>query len=963
MIASAFALQASYPVPALGLTVRHYRHACGAEHWHLGAQDDHRAFVVAVRTPPADSTGLPHILEHLALCGSHRYPVRDPFFQMLRRSLQTFMNAMTFPDLTAYPFASQVAKDYDNLLAVYLDAVFAPTLHRLDYAQEGHRLEPEGERWQRKGVVYNEMKGAMDSTDAQLEQARERLLLPDTIYRHNAGGEPVEIPRLRYEDLVAFHRRCYRPANACFVTYGNEDPARLHAAFAAYIGEDPGQPLPPPAPSRLHGPLPDATIPVPLAPGQDPLDATATSITWVQGDCASLDEVLEGELLERLLLGHAGAPLRRALEGSGLGRSTGHSGYSSSYRSGLFTAELDGISEEDYARLPPLVEETLRTVVAQGFPASEVDAALHQLELARREISGDHYPFGLELCFRIIGPWNYGADPLPFLDQSAAIERLRARRGTPAAAIALVRERLLDNPRRLVMRAHPDLAFHQRATAAEQAQIEQDLRALDAAGKAALAEQARALATRQASHDDPAVLPDLALADVPPQRRWASGTTDGDCTRFLAGTNGLVHELVAFDMPALSEHELALLPLAERLIGGVGVGAYRYDEQAARINQVCGGMWAWSDIVADPEDETRARGLFCAEIKGLASRAGSFLPLLSEAVQGCRTDELARLRELVEETLGRLQGSVSHRGNRLAARAAMRGLRGAAGFPHRIAGLGSLAFLKHLSAAIAEEAPGSREALAQLGRELAALFSRLIGGQRALAVIGAEAELREAVPIVAQAWALPNPLDTASTIPLQALPAQATPPTAYLTATAVSYCALSFPAVGLEHPDAAALAVLGPLLTNNLLHPKLREQGGAYGGGASYQATTATVSLTSYRDPRLDATIADMRESLASVARFAEDRRLLKEAVLSVIAQIDAPASPAGEARNRFVGDRKGSGPTLWNAHRARVLAITPEQVRAAAATYLPPTGGTLAVITGQEQVDKSRLEWTREAI
>jgi Zn-dependent M16 (insulinase) family peptidase len=176
--------------------------------------------MVAVRTPPGDSTGLPHILEHTTLCGSAKYPVRDPFFNMLRRSLQTFMNAMTFPDLTAYPFATQVPKDWRNLLDVYLDAVFRPNLHALDFAQEGHRLSPKGDGWERQGVVFNEMKGAMDSTDSQVEAVAARLLFPDTVYAHNSGGEPSDIPLLRHEDLINFHRRCYCPANALFVTYG-----------------------------------------------------------------------------------------------------------------------------------------------------------------------------------------------------------------------------------------------------------------------------------------------------------------------------------------------------------------------------------------------------------------------------------------------------------------------------------------------------------------------------------------------------------------------------------------------------------------------------------------------------------------------------------------------------------------------------------------------------------------------
>jgi Zn-dependent M16 (insulinase) family peptidase len=963
MIASSFALVDRRPVPALGLEVSRFRHPCGAEHWHLGCSDEHRAFVVAFRTPPHDSTGLPHILEHTTLCGSRRFPVRDPFFNMLRRSLQTFMNALTYPDLTAYPFATQVAKDYDNLLAVYLDAVFSPNLHPLDFAQEGHRLEPAGKAWARKGVVYNEMKGAMDSTDAQLESARERTLLSDTIYRHNSGGEPADIPRLTHRDLVEFHRRCYRPANACFVTYGQTEPERLHTAIAAYIGEDAGVALPPPAPSRLAGPFTELDVPVPLAEGQDALDATAISLTWMQQDASELDEVLACELIDRLLLGHAGAPLRKALEGSGLGRSTGSSGYSSGYRSGLFTAELEGIAEEDYGKFPALVDSCLAEVVGSGFARSEVDAALHQLELARREISGDHYPFGLELCFRMLAPWNWGSDPLPFLDQAQAIERLRAT-ATGEWAVREVRSRLVDDRRRLLMRARPDRTFHERQQTQERTAVDADLARLDQDARLALTREAEALAERQARKDDPGVLPDLELADVPRERHWPEGRGDEQGTlSFHVGTNGILHQIAAWHLPLLSETELDLLPLLPRLIGSLGVGKLDYDEQAARLNAVCGGVWAWLDIVADPEDERRARGFFLAETKGLASRESEFMPLLAESLHECRFDERARLRELVDEALQRLQGSVQQQGNRLAARAAMRGFSGAAGLPHRLHGLGRLARLKRLAASVAEDAPKADDQLAALGERLQALLARVIGAERHLAVIGDSADRALVLATVHGSWSMPTPGDPASTVPFAPPKAEAAKPTAYATATAVNYCALAFPAVTFAHPDAAALSVAGALLTNNVLHPKLREQGGAYGGSAGFQATNAAFALTSYRDPRLKDTFADMREGLRWLAACPDDRRLLKEAILGVIAGLDAPASPAGEARNRFTGDLKGMGPALVNAHRRRVLAVAAEDVRRAAARWLPAEGGSTAVVTSAENAEKSGMGWTVEPI
>ncbi|MBA3709871.1 MAG: insulinase family protein, partial [Planctomycetes bacterium] len=910
---SAFAPVARTPISALGLEVAHFRHPCGADHYHLACPDPHRAFLVAFRTPPADSTGLPHILEHTTLCGSRRYPVRDPFFQMLRRSLQTFMNAMTFPDLTAYPFASQVPKDHDNLLDVYLDAVFAPRLDPLDFAQEGHRIEPSTDGkdggWERKGVVFNEMKGAMDSTDAQVEAASARVMFGDTCYQHNSGGEPSDIPRLRHRDLVDFHRRCYRPANACFVTYGDADPVALQAAFNRYIDADAGEPLPPPA-LQTHAPTAtELDVPVPLAKGQDQLDATATSLTWLWEDGADLDEALTAELLDRLLLGHAGAPLRHALEASGLGRSTGSSGYGSSYRNGIFTAELEGIDPKDYAAFPALVDNCLREIVAKGIPRSEIEAALHQVEISRREIRGDHYPYGLELSFRLIGPWNNGVDPLPFLDQSQAIARLASRAAAPGFIADEIRKRLIDNPRRLWVRARPEADFHERQTHREREQVQAETAALPAEEEQRLRAQAQALAERQAKQEDPTVLPDLELADIPRERRWPEGRQRGpDVIAFTPGTNGILHQVVAMPLPLLDADELDLLPMVTRMVGSLGVGSFTYEEQAARLNALCGGLSAWTDIVADPEDANRVKGFLMCEVKGLASRQSEFMPLISETLLGCRFDEHARMRELIDESLQRLHGSIQGRGHQMAARAAMRGFGGSAAIGHRTGGIGKLMRLKRLALDIAEDNPQAKNHLGELSARLSALLSKLIGGERHLAVIGDAAERSDVLAALKQAWSMPNPANTASTVPFASPPRETIQPTAYVTATAVNYCALVFPTVALAHPDASALSVAGRLLTNNVLHPKIREQGGAYGAFAGQQSSVTAFVFGSYRDPRLAATYQDMRQSLDWLAACPDDARLLKEAVLGVVADLDTPGSPAGEARARFTGDLKGTG-------------------------------------------------------
>jgi Zn-dependent M16 (insulinase) family peptidase len=930
-------------VPSLGLELVERRHPSGLVHLHLACADEHRAFCIAFRTPPTDSTGLPHILEHTTLCGSRRYPVRDPFFMMLRRSLATFMNAMTYPDLTAYPFATQVAKDWDNLLGVYLDAVFAPRLDVRDFRQEGHRLAkgPDG-AWKRQGVVFNEMQGALGSTDAQVANALARTLLPDTVYAVESGGEPREIPRLTHADLVAFHRRCYRPANALLTTYGDVDLPRLDALLAPYL-DDPGQPL---APPHAQPPLPEPRslgVPVPLGEGQDPEDVTESGIAWCWGDTAAIDEVLAADLVERVLLGHPGAPLRLALESSGLGRGLGSSGYAGHARNGMFTAAIEGHAPGEAARIHALIAATIERIAADGVPQAELDAALHQLELSRREVRGDGWSYGLELALRLVGPWNLGVDPLPFLAPGDALARLKAA-ADPAWLRREVASRLVANPHRAAFSAKPDPAFHERERAAVAELDRAELAAPGAAER--LAAEAAALAERQAAPDDPGVLPDLDLAEVPRGRRWAQGApapwAGGELTVFSAPTNGITHLLAA--LPAPLDDEPELLPMLAAALGGLGCGARTYTEQGALLNACSGGVRAWLETGADPDDPAVLRPWFLVEVKGLSERTGDFLPLLAETLLATRFDEGPRLAELVEQSLAAAQDRVTRAGHGLAAAAAARGLPGAAGLQHRIGGLGRLAWLKREAAADP----------AALGARLAAARDRLAAAAPRAALIGDRGGASEL--IAAARW----PARPAGSATRQTRPAATAPPVAaFTTGTSVNYCALVFAAPALRHADAAALAVGARILTNRWLHPRLRERGGAYGGGAGYSA--GQFQLTSYRDPRLAETYRDMRDGLGWLATAADDAAALKEAQLGVLQGLDAPGSPAGEARRRFLGDLTGRDPATIDAFRARILACTPGEVRAAAARWLPAAGGSAACITAPKQA--ATLGWETTAI
>lgn len=969
-VASGFVLVDERPVPLLKLSLQRYRHPSGAQHYHLASEDEHRAFNLAFGTLPDDSTGMPHILEHLVLCGSELYPVRDPFFMMIRRSLNTFMNAMTGGETTYYPFASQVDKDFQNLLTIYLDATFKPHLHPLDFAQEGWRLEPkdaadrdpDASGWQFKGVVYNEMKGAMGNTEALMSEALDRILLPDTPFRHNSGGDPAVIPELSHADLVAFHARHYAAANACFVTYGRLDLADLHARFEPYLAHRTGQPLPPLVAQAPIRPPAAVDVPVPLQEGQDPRDLSLARLAWVWGDCSTLSEQLLGELFDQLLLGHAGAPLRLALESSGLGRALGWSGFSTTGRNGVVSAALKGMDPARYDELPPLVEGVLAELAEQGFPDEEVAAALHQLELSRRTISGDRFPFGLELTFRVVEAWRSDEDPLGYLDMEAALESLRERVATPGFWQTLIRKRLLDNPHRSFLRARPEPGYNADQAAAEQRRLDARVAALDTGQREALLRSAEDLAQRQASQDDVSVLPDLALSDVPSERRWAQGrpATPG-LSIFETGTNGILHQVVTLPLTGLSAEDVALLPLLTRAIGELGVGRLDYRQQAARLNALCGGVSAWTDLRGRPDDLGRMRGRLLLEISGLARRESEWSGILAETLSEQRFDEHDRLRELLEQSLAGLQQRVSWSGNSLALSAAARGFGGPAGLSHQLGGLGRLAWLK----AFEQEARADAGRVTALAERLAKLLAHLRGGSVRLALIGdaaAEPAIQASLLRAWEGWAL-DPAEQPEESVLPTREASTVEATAYTTASQVSYCALAFPTVPMEHPDSAPLAVAARYLTNNFLHGHLREQGGAYGGSASFASQSGLFGLTSYRDPRLADTFADMRAGLAWLAEAEDDAQLLKEAILGVIGSVDRPASPSGEARHRFEADLFGFGPERVNAWRQQVLATRGEDLHRVAARWLPAEGGVAAVVTGDSLIEASGLGWPREAI
>ncbi len=954
----------SHPIPALRLEFQEYRHrVTGARHLHLAADDPHNAFMVAFLTVPQDSTGVAHILEHTALCGSQRYPVRDPFFMMIRRSLNTFMNAFTSSDWTAYPFASQNKKDFNNLLEVYLDAAFFPLLDERDFAQEGHRLEfarPDDPHSELvfKGVVFNEMKGALSSPVQRLGQALHSRLFPTITYHHNSGGDPERIPDLTYEQLKAFHARHYHPSNAIFLTFG-DIPAADHQDRFETLALHRFQALPLdlaiPDERRYAAPLVDL-IHYPLEDREDLRDQTHIVLGWLLGPITDPLATLRARLLSDVLLDNSSSPLRNALETSELGAAPSPlCGFDTSTREATFVCGLEGSNPEHAEAVEELVFAVLRQVAADGVPQEAVDAALHQLELSEREITGDGFPYGLRLLLEALTPTIHGGDPLPALNSDPLLEQLRVESRAPDFIPDLARRLLLDNPHRVRLTMVPDPELGAKQAETERQRLAALRATLSEAEKARIVEQARLLAERQQQQDDPERLPKVGLADVPLELKIPEGVTrpvgDLPATWYAQGTNGMVYLQAVLDLPALEPDELDLLPLFCACLTEVGSAGRDYRATQARQAAVTGGLSARATVRGGVDDVHQTKGVLALAGKALARNQAALSDLLWETLTSARFDELPRLRELIAQLRAHREEGITDHGHLLALAAASASLSPVAALNHRWDGLQGLKNLKAL-----DDALDDAEALAAFAARLERLRDRLQRAPRQLLVVS-EAERQAAIAeALTTRWLDPG---DAGMEPF-ALTAPEPQPLrqGFRVNTQVNFCAKVYPGIAPNHPDAPALHVLGDFLRNGYLHRAIREQGGAYGGGASYHPDSGAFRFYSYRDPRLTDTLADFDRALDWLQTSDHPARTLEEAILGVIAAIDKPGSPAGEAIGAFFGALFGRTPDQRRAYRQRVLGVTLADLQRVAAAYLQPEQARCAALSDARTLAE-RTDWT----
>lgn len=949
----AFAHVRSHHIQSLDVDVHEFRHdATGTTHIHLAADKPENVFLVGLRTVPTDSTGVAHILEHTVLCGSEKYPVRDPFFMMIRRSLNTFMNAFTSSDWTAYPFASQNRKDYFNLLDVYLDAVFFSRLHELDFAQEGHRVEFEkaddpSTDLVFKGVVFNEMKGAMSAPTSVLWQTLSKHLYPNNTYHYNSGGDPEHIPDLSYAELKSFYDTHYHPSNAVFMTYGNLAPEELQARFQEQVlkrFEKLDRTIQVTPAKRFHSPM--RVQESYSTQDEDTADKTHLVVGWLLGESIDLDDRLQAHLLSSVLLDNSASPLMRALEQSDLGSSPSPMcGLEDSNREMVFASGLDGSNPEHAAATEALILEVLEGVERDGIPQEQVDAVLHQIEMSQREIRGDGMPFGLQLVLSGLSAAMQRGDTLAAIDLDPALQRLREAAQDRNFIPRLVRELLLDNPHRVTLTLSPDNTMSEKRIAAEKDRLARMKAALTESQSAHIVEQAAELAKRQAQEDDPEILPKVTLADVPADLPIPVSREDkinnAPAIVYGQGTNGLVYEHVVIDLPQLDEEMSAVLPLYTSFLAELGSGGRDYLDTQNLQASVTGGIAAYTLQRGAVDDEQSVSGYMVLRGKALLRNTDALSNLMLDTLTDVRFDEHARIRELIAQTRASREQSVTGSGHMLAMMAAASGMSPTIQLSHRLNGLAGIKSLKAL-----DDTLDDASAMAELAQRLQTLHDTLRAAPRRFMIVAEDENIGTVQQSMGKAFGEAPVVDNFERF--SPAPVREQVRQLWTTSTEVNFSAKAYPTVPASHDDAAALSVLGPFLRNGHLHRAIRETGGAYGGGASHDSDTASFRFYSYRDPRLTGTLNDFDASINWLQETRHQPRELEEAILNVISGIDKPGSPAGEARSAFQAELFGRTAERRRAFRQKILQVGLDDLRRVGETYFDPDKASTGVVTNE---------------
>ncbi|WEJ58184.1 insulinase family protein [Devosia sp. FJ2-5-3] len=934
-----------------------YRHRkTGAEVLSLVNDDENKVFGITFKTPPEDSTGIAHILEHSVLCGSRKYPVKKPFVELLKGSMHTFLNAMTFPDKTAYPVASANLKDFYNLVDVYLDAVFFPLLTEDTFAQEGwhYELENLDAPLVYKGVVFNEMKGVYSNPDSVMQTLVQRSLYPDTIYGNSSGGDPKDIPALSYEQFRAFHTKYYHPSNARVVFAGDDDAAKrleiLDNVFSQFEAApvDADIKLQPRwnAPRQIKGTYAGTIDAEKRRDGM-------VSVNWMIDPPSGREETLSHGLLSYLLAGNSAAPLRKKLTESGLGEGMIGGGISTWLRQPSAGFGLKGIDPADAEKVEKLVLDTLAELVETGFSPEQREAAINTFEFHLREQNTGSQPRGMSYMFTALGSWLHGGDPLGPLSFETALAALKEKAGQGHFE-AEIRRLFLENTHRLTTGIEADPEQGARDTKAEADKLAAVRAGMDdAALKDAIVqtERLKALQEEVDKPEDLAKIPTLTLADLDREIRTVP-TEEGDIggARLMyhdLPTLGIVYLDLGFDLHVLDKELLPYLPLFGRALLQTGTSKEDFVSLTQRIGRSTGGI-AQHRSLATKLDGSGTAAWFFLSGKAVPAKVGEMLDIMGDVLLDARLDNRERFRQMALEEKAGFEARVIPSGNSLVDTRLKSGLTEAGWIAEQLGGISYLEFLRSLVKQIDSDWASVEATLRQI-RDI------LVNKKRMVVNVTADdalwTEIRPGLEAFVSGLPAADRADVDWSVSLHphweglTIPGQ------------VNYVGKGANLKALGHDLSAASSVVLRYLNTTYMWDKVRVQGGAYGGSSRFDLSSGNFAFLSYRDPNLLRTL-DVYDGAAKALRAGIGDTDLTRSVIGVVGDLDRPEfvdSKGYSAMWRILTGttdaiRQQRRNEILNTSRADFAALADALEAVAAEGHVVVLGGEAAIVAANDQ-------------
>lgn len=923
-------------IPELQLTAVRLQHILTkADYLHVDKDDSNNVFCIGFRTTPMDSTGVPHILEHTVLCGSEKYPVRDPFFKMLNRSLSTFMNAMTGSDYTIYPFSSQNPTDFRNLMSVYLDAVFKPNLSETDFMQEGWRLEhsdlnDKDSPIEFKGVVFNEMKGVFADSQNIFAQKLQNGLLPSHTYGVVSGGYPLDIPKLTWDQLKCFHKHHYHPSNSRIYTYGNLNLSD-HLKFINehylrhYTKIEPNTDVP----DEPRWSKPQTDI---IYCGFDSLanaDAqNSVAVSFLLTDIANIFESFVLSILGELLVSGPNAPFYKSLLEPQLGTSfspvTGYSGHT---KNTTFTIGLQGIKNLATDSTLIVIEQTFHEAKKDGFPKERIDAILHGIELSLKHQTPR---FGLGLAMNLAPFWNQDGDPIKSLAIYEAIDKLKlCLAEDPHFFQNKIDQYFIKNKHKYTLTMSPKADFEEKLKTQEAELLSKFTVSLTESDKEKIFELGQALANKQNAVEDLTCLPTLRTSDISrsvprvelDHVRLAAGVSGQVCS---LPTNGIAYFSAVLDVQSIPKDLQPLVPLLCSVLTKMGAGNLDFRALDQQAEMTTGGLEVSSHLSQHVYNYNIERGIVISSYC-LQSNLTKMMKLWEMVINEVNMNDLERFSTLVNMIATEASNSVVHRGHSYAMQAASSTTSLYGALVEQWSGLSYVTRLKEIA-----DSKNVEQTLGQLTQ----LASLVLGKQHMRVALNVspqhlETSLEEVNSFLNNIGGTPSSYDPHPEIN-HSLFTPHTLRTHHVLPFPVNYASKSVAGVPYSHPDSGALRVMGRLMFP-YLHREIREKGGAYGGGAAVTAG-GPVAFYSYRDPNSIQTFKAFNGALDWVLQGDFTERDIEEAKLGVFQSVDAPIGPGSKGMRQFLSHVND---TAFEHHRLSILDTEATDIIRVARTHL----------------------------